>query len=143
MGDDLNFVPTHHNTLQSLDHENVFVIGDFAYMITQKFPQGHPMVAQSAIQQGKVLSKNLLRVINNKPMIEFEYKDKGSMATIGKKKAVATIKRYQFSGHFAWFIWSFVHLMGIIGVRNKIMIAINWLWSYFTYDKGNRIIIRR
>lgn len=123
--------------------KNVFVIGDLAHMSTPTFPQGYPMVAQSAIQQGKTLSKNLLRIIDGKPMVAFEYKDKGSMATIGKKKAVAIIKRLQFSGHFAWVIWSFVHLMGIIGARNKIMIATNWLWSYFTYDKGNRIIIRR
>ncbi len=128
------------NRVQSL--KNVFAVGDIAFMNTPKYPDGHPMLAQSAIQQGKVLSENLMRTINSQPMSAFEYNDKGTMATIGKKRAIAAIRKYQFSGFFAWFIWSFVHLMGIIGVKNKIIVAVNWLWSYFTYDKGNRIIVR-
>jgi len=105
------------NRVQSL--KNVFAVGDFAYMNTPKVPNGHPMLAQSTIQQGKALSENLLRTIHKKPMIAFEYRDKGIMATIGKKRAIAAIKKHQFSGHFAWFIWSFVHLMGIIGVKKS------------------------
>ncbi|HEY9114551.1 MAG TPA: NAD(P)/FAD-dependent oxidoreductase [Bacteroidales bacterium] len=123
-------------------YENVFAIGDIAHAQTKKYPKGHPMVAQVAIQQGRILADNLLSIINKQAKKEFRYIDKGSMATIGKKKAVAKINNWQFSGFFAWFLWSFVHLMSIIGVRNKVLIGINWFWSYFTYDKGNRLIIR-
>ncbi len=122
---------------------NIFVIGDLALMETKDYPGGHPMVAQAAIQQGKKLAENLLAILNNKDVADFEYKDKGSMATIGKKKAVARLKNLKFSGFPAWIIWSFIHLMSIIGVRNKFIIALNWMWSYFTYDKGDRVIIRR
>lgn len=121
---------------------NLFAVGDIAIMKTKKYPNGHPMVAQVAIQQGRNLATNMLSIINYNPTRDFEYKDKGSMATIGRKKAVAKIKNQQFSGFRAWFLWSFVHLMSIIGVRNKLLIAINWMWSYFTYDKGDRVIIR-
>ena len=123
--------------------ENVFAIGDNAILKSPGYPNGHPMVAQPAIQQGKTLAKNFVRLIKNEPMAPFEYQDKGTMATIGKKKAVASIKKLEFSGFFAWFIWSFIHLISLIGFRNKIMVSINWTWSYFTYDKGNRLIIRR
>lgn len=122
---------------------NVFAIGDTALMKTEKYPYGHPMVAQTAIQQGKTLAANLMKLVNKKPLKSFGYRDKGSMATIGMKKAVVTIKNMEFSGFFAWQIWSFIHLMSLMGVRNKILVAINWLWSYFTYDKGDRVIIRR
>lgn len=127
--------------VQSLD--NVFAIGDVAMMKTEKYPFGHPMVAQVAIQQGKTLAANLMKMIHHETLRPFEYRDKGSMATIGKKKAVATIKNMEFSGFIAWLIWSFIHLMSIMGIRNKVLVAINWLWSYFTYDKGDRVIIRR
>jgi len=130
-----------NSRVHSLNH--VFAIGNIAIMKTKEYPFGHPMVAQVAIQQGRTLALNLMRLIGKKPTIPFNYRDKGSMATIGKKKAVARIKSWYFSGHFAWFIWSIVHLMGIIGARNKILVAINWLWSYFTYDKGDRVIIRK
>jgi len=101
------------------------------------------MVAQAAIQQGKILAGNLKKLIDKRPLESFIYHDKGSMATIGKKKAVARIGSLSFSGFFAWLIWSGVHLMGIVGARNKVLIAINWLWNYFTYDKGDRVIIRK
>ncbi|NQU80335.1 MAG: NAD(P)/FAD-dependent oxidoreductase [Bacteroidetes bacterium] len=123
--------------------DNVFAIGDNALLKTKQYPKGHPMVAQPAIQQGKLLAENLKRIIMKEPLISFTYNDKGSMATIGKKKAVARIYKLNFSGFFAWLIWSFIHLMSIIGVRNKVLIAVNWMWSYFTYDKGDRVIIRR
>jgi len=122
---------------------SVFAIGDNAILKSPNYPNGHPMVAQPAIQQGKTLAKNLMRLIRNEPLIPFKYQDKGTMATIGKKKAVAWIKKLEFSGFFAWLIWSFIHLISLIGFRNKIMVAINWTWSYFTYDKGNTVIIRR
>ncbi len=126
-----------------IGYDNIFVIGDLSWMKTEKYPDGHPMVAQVAIQQGKHLANNLMAFLNNKKGSEFEYKDKGSLATIGKKKAVASIKNMKFSGYAAWLIWSFIHLMSILGVRNKALIAFNWMWSYFTYDKGDRVIIRR
>ncbi len=122
---------------------NVFAIGDVAQMVTDDFPKGHPMVAQPAIQQGKNVAGNLIRLINSKPLLPFLYRDKGSLATVGKKRAVANIFGREFGGFVAWVIWSAVHLMSIVGVRNKLVIAINWMWSYFTYDKGDRVIIRK
>jgi NADH dehydrogenase len=122
---------------------NVFAIGDNALLKTPEYPNGYPMVAQPAIQQGKLLAKNLMNIIHNEPLKPFRYFDKGSMATIGRKKAVVWIKNWEFSGFFAWLIWSFIHLMSIVGVRNKVLIFVNWLWSYFTFDKGDRVIIRR
>ncbi|HLV41852.1 MAG TPA: NAD(P)/FAD-dependent oxidoreductase [Brumimicrobium sp.] len=122
---------------------NIYAIGDIAAMISDDYPYGHPMVAQVAIQQGNLLAKNLLNQINGKATKKFEYKDKGSLATIGKRKAVADIGRFKFGGYFAWLLWSGVHLMSISGFKNKLFVGINWMWSYFTYDKGNRLIIRR
>jgi NADH dehydrogenase len=129
------------NRIHSL--KNVFAIGDIAVMNSEEYPSGHPMVAQVAIQQGKALAANLMRMIHHESLVPFKYQDKGSMATIGKKKAVATIKNLEFGGFFAWLIWSFIHLISIMGVRNKILVAVNWLWSYFNYDKGDRVIIDR
>lgn len=129
------------NRVKSLD--NVFAIGDLAFLKTKEYPKGHPMVAQPAIQQGKLLAENLIRLINDKPLKSFKYHDRGTMATIGRKKAVASIKDLKFGGFIAWLIWSFIHLMSIIGIRNKVLIVVSWLWSYFTYDKGDRVIIRK
>jgi NADH dehydrogenase len=124
-----------------LGFKNIFAIGDAALMQTKEYPKGHPMVAQVAIQQGKTLAENILRSLDQKPLQKFSYRDKGSMATIGKKRAVATLKKLNFGGFSAWLIWSFIHLMSIMGMRNKTIVAVNWLWSYFTYDKSDRIII--
>lgn len=101
------------------------------------------MVAQVAIQQGKNLASNLLLQLKGRGMSEFKYKNKGSLATIGKRRAVADIGRLKFGGYTAWLLWSFVHLISISGFKNKILVAMNWAWSYFTYDKGNRLIIRK
>jgi NADH dehydrogenase len=130
-----------YSRIQSL--ENVFAIGDVALMNTEVYPNGHPMVAQTAIQQGKTLAANLMKMIRKESLTPFEYHDRGSLATIGKRKAVASKKKMEFGGIGAWLIWSFIHLMSIVGVRNKVLIAVNWLWNYFTYDKGDRVIIRR
>ncbi|WP_456420429.1 NAD(P)/FAD-dependent oxidoreductase [Lutibacter sp.] len=121
---------------------NVFALGDIAAVITNKTPKGHPQVAQPAIQQGKILANNILNTINNKSLISFKYKDKGSLATVGKRKAVADLGRLQFGGYLAWLLWSFVHLMSISGFRNKLLVGINWIISYFSYEKSNRLIIR-
>ncbi|WCO01299.1 NAD(P)/FAD-dependent oxidoreductase [Psychroserpens ponticola] len=123
-------------------YENIFAIGDIAAIITEETPKGHPQVAQTAIQQGKYLGNSILNIINNKPIKYFKYKDKGSLATVGKRKAVADIGTFKFGGYFAWLLWSIVHLMSISGFRNRLMVGFNWAVSYFTYEKSNRLIIR-
>lgn len=120
---------------------NVFAIGDIAQMSSESLPKGHPMVAPVAVQQGIHLAKNIKRIIDHKEPVPFKYLDKGSMATIGKDKAVVEIGKTKFRGFFAWFVWVVVHLMYLIGFRNKTIVLMNWLRSYFTYDKGIRLII--
>jgi len=123
-------------------YNNVFAIGDVAACISTKTPKGHPQVAQPAIQQGDYLAENFLRTIQKRPLKPFIYKDKGSLATVGKRKAVADIGKLKFSGYTAWLVWSFVHLMSISGFKNKLLVGLNWAVSYFSYDKSNRLIIR-
>jgi NADH dehydrogenase len=124
-------------------YENVYAIGDIANMISDEYPRGHPQVAQVAIQQGRHLAKNFKNMLRGKPMEPFEYHDKGSMATIGRNKAVVDIGKLKFGGFIAWVIWMFIHLVSLVGFRNKIIVLSNWIWNYFTYDKGTRLIIRR
>jgi NADH dehydrogenase len=123
-------------------YENIFALGDLSFMTEEKYPAGHPQVAQVAIQQAKLLGENLKRSLNNKTFREFKYRDLGTMATIGKNLAVVELSFIHFQGVFAWFIWMFIHLMSIIGVKNKLMIFINWAWKYFTYDQSTRLILR-
>ncbi len=123
--------------------ERVYAIGDIAYMEEgDAFPEGHPQVAQVAIQQGKNLAKNFKNIQKKKPLKAFAYNDKGSMATIGRHLAVVDLPRFKFSGGFAWFVWLFVHLFSIIGTRNKVIVFINWVWNYFTYDQSLRLIMK-
>jgi NADH dehydrogenase len=123
-------------------YSNIFALGDISFMVEEKFPSGHPQVAQVAIQQAVLLSRNLKNIDNKKPLREFRYRDLGTMATIGKNLAVVELPYMNFHGVFAWFVWMFVHLMGIVGVRNKFMIFINWAWKYFRYDQSLRLILR-
>ncbi len=123
-------------------YSNVFAIGDIALMTSEDYQRGHPQVAQPAIQQGTLLGKNLLRLIDKKPLKPFVYKDKGSMATIGRNKAVVDLKNYKFGGFFAWFIWMFVHLMSLVGFRNRVIVLFNWTYNYINFDKAARLIIR-
>ena len=123
-------------------YENIFAIGDIASMETVNWPQGHPMVAQPALQQGKLLGENLVKLMNNKPLKPFEYKDLGSMATIGRNKAVVDLPNYHFSGVFAWFVWMFVHLFSLIGFKNKAVVFLNWVYNYIRFDREGRLIIR-
>ncbi|GAA4274884.1 NAD(P)/FAD-dependent oxidoreductase [Aquimarina gracilis] len=123
-------------------YENVFAIGDISVMETKKYPKGHPMVAQPAIQQGTHLAKNLKRYFKGKTMIPFEYFDKGSMATIGRNKAVVDIGKFRFGGFFAWFIWMFIHLWFLVGFRNRFVTFFNWTYNYINYDKAARLIVR-
>jgi NADH dehydrogenase len=123
-------------------YKNIFAIGDIAAVITEETPKGHPQVAQTAIQQGKYLGNVLLKIIKDEGVNPFEYKDKGSLATVGKRKAVADLGKFKFAGYFAWLLWSVVHLLSISGFRNRLMVGFNWAVSYFTYEKSNRLIIR-
>ena len=123
-------------------YNNIFAIGDVAQMTTEKTPYGHPMMAQPAIQQGKQLGKNLLRLVENKPLKPFKYKDKGSMATVGRNKAVVDLPKIKFQGVFAWFVWMFVHLFFLIGFRNRVVVFINWVYNYIRFDREARLIIR-
>jgi len=125
-------------------YSDIFAIGDIALMQTPDFQAGHPMVAQVAIQQGRHLGKNLLSLVKKGELIsKFRYRDKGSMAIIGKKDAVADIKSIFLNGKTGWLIWSVIHLISLTGFKNKIAVAVNWAVKYFTYEKSNQLIIRK
>ncbi|MBC2838662.1 NAD(P)/FAD-dependent oxidoreductase [Robiginitalea sp. SC105] len=123
-------------------YETVFAVGDIALMQTANYPGGHPQMAQPAMQQGAHLAKNLKFLLEGKPMRPFTYKDKGSMATIGRNKAVVDLPKFQFGGFAAWFIWMFIHLMSLVGFRNKVVVFFNWVYNYINYDKAARLIVR-
>ena len=127
---------------QVLSHPNVYAIGDVACMTSEKNPYGHPMMAQPAIQQGKLVAKNILAKLFNKEQKAFVYDDKGSMATIGRNKAVVDLPKWKFQGVFAWFVWMFVHLFSLIGFRNKAIVFLNWVYNYIRFDRETRLIIR-
>ena len=120
--------------------DNIFAVGDISYMETPKYPAGHPQVANVAINQGKNLAKNILRK-SEKDWTEYEYNDQGSMATIGKHRAVVDLPGFKFQGFLAWYFWMFLHLMLILSVRNKLAIFFNWMWSYINRDSSLRLII--
>jgi NADH dehydrogenase len=123
-------------------YQNVYAIGDVAYMPTEKYPSGHPMVAQPAIQQGRNLGKNLVRGKSNKAWKPFKYSDLGSMATIGRTKAVTELPGWKSQGALAWFVWIFVHLMALVGFRNRLVVLISWSYNFFNYNRDIRLIIR-
>lgn len=123
-------------------YTNLFAIGDIAVMSSEQYPQGHPMMAQPAMQQGRLLAENLIKIINKKEPKAFEYKDKGSMATIGRNKAVVDLPKFKFSGVFAWFVWMFVHLFSLIGFKNKAVVFLNWVYNYIRFDREARLIMR-
>ncbi|MCW8980084.1 NAD(P)/FAD-dependent oxidoreductase [Altibacter sp.] len=122
--------------------EGIYALGDVALMETEDFPKGHPQVAQPAIQQGKHLGKNLKRMFEQKELKPFSYYDKGTMATIGRNKAVVDLKKWHFAGAFAWFLWMFVHLWFLAGFRNRVVTFFNWTYNYINYDRAARLIIR-
>jgi len=123
-------------------YTNIFAIGDIAAMESEANPQGHPMMAQPALQQGALLGENIVKLINNQPMKPFVYNNKGSMATIGRNKAVVDLPKYHFNGVFAWFVWMFVHLFSLIGFKNKAVVFLNWVYNYIRFDREGRLIIR-
>jgi NADH dehydrogenase len=127
---------------QMMGAQNIFVMGDQAYMETPKYPNGHPQVANVAINQANLLAKNLKQLVLNNPLKAYEYKDLGSMATIGKNKAVVDLPFIRMHGIIAWVIWMFLHLMLILSVRNKLIIFINWAWAYITKNTALRIILK-
>lgn len=134
------YIVDRYNKLKGFD--NIFVLGDVAYMVTPNYPSGHPQVANVAINQAKNLGKNILKSIKNTSFqpVEYEYRDFGMMATIGKHKAVVELPFVKFKGVFAWYVWMFLHLMLILSVRNKLVIFFNWAWSYMTKDTSLRLI---
>lgn len=121
---------------------DIFAIGDVASYISLENPKGLPMLAPVAQQQGKQLAKNILNLIKGKPLGVFNYKDKGTMATVGRKKAVVDLPKWKFSGAFAWFIWMFIHIFSLVGFRNKLVALMDWFTNYISYDRPLGLIIR-
>lgn len=125
-----------------IGEEDIFVLGDQCLLKEDKFPNGHPQVAQVAIQQANNLAANLKKALKGGRWNPFIYRDLGSMATIGKKMAVVDLPFMSMRGFFAWFVWLFVHLMAILGVKNKLQIFITWAWKYLSFDPSLRLLIR-
>jgi NADH dehydrogenase len=123
--------------------ENVFAIGDIAYMTSDKaYPNGHPMVGTVAQQQGKLMARNIINLMQGKPMKPYTYFNLGSMATVGRHKAVLEVFGIKLQGYLAWLGWMFLHLMLLVGFRSRIIVFTNWMWNYFTYQRAIRIITR-
>lgn len=120
--------------------DDVYAVGDIALMTTADYPHGHPQVAQVAIQMGNALARNLNRP--QTPPKPFRYRDKGSMATIGRDRAVVDMGKFHFGGRLAWLLWLLVHLMSILGMRNRTVVFVNWMWNYFTFSSGLRLLLR-
>ena len=123
--------------------QNIYAIGDIAHMQTPLYPKGHPQLANVAINQARNLAKNFKRMSSGLDLKEFEYKDLGTMATVGRYKALVDLPNFKFKGYFAWFIWMFLHLILILNVRNKLIIFINWAWFYLMKDTSLRLILRK
>ena len=126
-------------TLQVPQYPEVYVAGDMAYLEEDGRPL--PMVAQVALQQGTLAAQNIMRQINGQPLLPFKYRDLGSMATIGRHSAVARLNSNTFTGFFAWILWLIVHLVRLIGFRNRLLVLINWTWNYFLYERTVRLIL--
>jgi NADH dehydrogenase len=125
--------------------DNIYAIGDIASMTTPLYENGHPQLANVAINQGALLGKNLLQLTKNEGVLEeYEYKDKGSMATIGRHKGVVDVPKPElhFGGFLGWLIWMGLHLFLILGVKNRVQVFINWVYNYFTWDQSLRLLIR-
>lgn len=129
-----------YNQVQGYD--DIFAIGDTSLLISDKSPKGHPQVAQVALQMAKRLAKNLNNTTNSNNWEKFTYVDKGSLATIGRNAAVADLGKFRFGGWFAWWLWLWVHILSIVGMRNKVSVFIDWVWSYLNYDVSLRLFIK-
>jgi len=124
--------------------DSIFAIGDQSFQTSDKnYPEGHPQLAQVALQQGNALADNLNRMAQNKAIVPFSYHNKGSMAIISKYRAVVDLPKGFFRGFFAWLVWLFIHILPLVGFGNKLKLAFNWIWSFFTNDPTLRLIIRR
>ncbi|MDE6684639.1 MAG: NAD(P)/FAD-dependent oxidoreductase, partial [Duncaniella sp.] len=125
--------------------DDVYALGDISIMenVDPNFPNGHPQLAQVAIQQGRLVAANLNQMARSgSPHLRtFRYDDKGSMATIGRNRAVVDLKKWHMSGIFAWMVWMFIHLISLLGMRNKLTVLINWIWAYFNYSTSLRLLI--
>jgi NADH dehydrogenase len=126
-------------TLRIAGHPEVYAIGDVAFL-ADAHGQPYPMLAQVAMQQGDVAARNILHAIAGEPPQVFRYRDKGTMATIGRRRAVADVFGLQFSGFIAWALWLGVHLIALVGLRNRAVVLVNWAWNYFRYDRANRLV---
>jgi NADH dehydrogenase len=127
-------------TLQLPERDEVFVIGDAAFLEAEARPL--PMMAPVAIQQGELAARNVVRRLRDEPLEPFRYRDPGSLATIGRTAAVARLGRFQFTGLVAWVLWLVVHIVQLIGFRNRLLVLVNWAWDYFLYDRAVRLITR-
>jgi NADH dehydrogenase len=123
-------------------YDNIFAIGDLALLKEAAYPNGHPMVAPVAVQQASLLANNLIRLMKKQSMKAFRYFDKGSMATVGRNKAVVEVGKLRFGGFVGWFVWMALHLMLLVGFRNRVIVFVNWVWNYINYDRHIRLIIR-
>lgn len=123
-------------------YEDIFAIGDTSLLLSEASPKGHPQVAQVSLQMAKNLAKNLNGKAKDKDLQKFVYVDKGSLATIGRNAAVADLGKFKFGGVVAWWLWLLIHIMTIVGMRNKVAVFIDWAWSYFNYDVSLRLLIR-
>src|SRR5690606_11740882 len=134
-------VDRHWRVIETTD---IFAIGDIAGMPTDKYTRGHPQVAQVGIQMGDFLADYFVELVNDNHKIRtFEYKNKGVLATIGRNKAVADFPAFSMAGFLSWVIWLWVHLYSLIGTRNKVLVVLNWMWNYFTFDSSLRLIIQQ
>lgn len=131
-----------NDLLQLKIDPNIYVLGDTALIESEKYPNGLPMLGSVAMQQGAYLAKQLKRLAKNKAAVPFKYTDKGTMATIGRNLAVVETGKFKFQGLFAWFVWMFVHLMLLVGFRNRVVVFVNWTWNYFKFNNGLRLIVR-
>lgn len=122
-------------------YEHIFAIGDNCLQTEKDYPNGHPQVAPVAIQQGKLLAANLKKMLQEEDLTPFHYNNQGTLATIGRNKAVADLHKVHLKGFPAWAVWMLVHLRSILGVKNKLVVLIDWIWNYFTYDLSMRLIL--
>ncbi|MGI8893729.1 MAG: NAD(P)/FAD-dependent oxidoreductase, partial [Bacteroidia bacterium] len=134
VGKQNRFLVDDYNSVVS--YENIYAIGDLAAMVTERSKHPHPMVAPVAVQQGNLLGKNIIRQLKGKEIKPFNYKDKGTMATVGRNRAVVDLDKINIQGFLAWFIWMFVHIMQLVSFRNRLVVFINWMWNYFSYDRA-------
>jgi NADH dehydrogenase len=131
-----------YNRVKGYEEQNIYAIGDTCLLLSEKTPKGHPQVAQVALQMAKNLADNLnLKAQGKTNFKRFVYDDRGSLATIGRNAAVADLGKFKFSGRVAWWLWLLVHILSIVGIKNKVSVFLDWIWSYVTYDVSLRLLI--